>query len=74
MNNNMISDKDWLTTLLLAIFLGKLGIHRFYTGKIGTGLLWLFTLGLFGIGWIVDIIMIACGSYRDKNSYFVKQK
>lgn len=45
--------------LVLCIFLGSMGIHRFYVGKIGTGILYLFTVGLFGIGWIVDIIMIA---------------
>lgn len=61
-----MSYKNWTTTLLLAIFLGELGIHRFYAGKIGTGILWLLTGGLFGIGWIVDIIMICTQTFTDK--------
>lgn len=59
------SPKSRLAALLLAIFLGELGIHRFYVGKIGTGLIWLFTVGFFGIGWLVDIILIAAGVFRD---------
>ncbi|HHV06537.1 MAG TPA: TM2 domain-containing protein [Anaerolineaceae bacterium] len=59
------SDKKKITALLLCIFLGVFGAHQFYVGKIGKGLLYLFTVGLFGIGWIVDIIKILIGSFRD---------
>lgn len=61
-----ISPKSKLMALVLCIFLGVLGIHRFYVGKIGTGILWLLTGGLFGIGWIVDIILILAGGFRDR--------
>ena len=64
--------KDWLTTLLLNIFLGVLGIHRFYVGKVGTGVLWLISGGLFGIGYIIDIVLIVLGSFTDKQGNFVK--
>ncbi len=59
--------KDWLTALLLCIFVGALGVHRFYVGKIGTGLLMLFTGGGCGIWWLIDIILIANGSFKDSN-------
>jgi len=60
------SDKNKITALLLCIFLGGLGIHRFYVGKIGTGIVWLLTGGVFGIGWIVDIVLIAVDKFKDK--------
>ena len=59
------SNKSRLVALLLCIFLGEFGAHRFYVGKIGTGLIYLFTAGLFGIGWIIDLIKICLGSFRD---------
>jgi hypothetical protein len=61
-----------LVTLLLCLFLGVLGIHRFYVGKIGTGLLWLFTGGLFGIGYIVDLILIITGNFTDKQGNVIR--
>ncbi len=67
------SEKDWLVTLLFAIFLGYLGIHRFYVGKIGTGILWLLTGGCLGIGALVDIIMIATENFTDDQSKLIVQ-
>ena len=67
-NSFMPAGKSKTVTLILCIFLGYLGVHRFYTGKIGTGILYLLTGGIFYIGWIVDIIKIATGSYRDGNN------
>lgn len=55
------------TALLFTIFLGGLGVHRFISGKIGTGVIWLLTGGCFGIGWLIDIIKVAMGTYTDKN-------
>lgn len=68
-----ISPKNKMVALLLCIFLGFLGAHRFYVGKIGTGVLYLFTYGLFGFGWIIDIILILCGSFKDSNNLPLKQ-
>lgn len=65
------SEKDWLTTLLLSIFVGGLGIHRFYVGKIGTGILWLFTAGCFGIGALVDLILIVCGKFTGEEGKLI---
>lgn len=60
----------WLT-FFLCLFLGVLGVHRFYVGKVGTGLLWLCTGGFFGIGFIVDLCTIALGGFRDKMGRFL---
>ncbi len=52
--------------LVISIFLGELGVDRFCVGKVGTGILKLITVGGCGIWWLIDIIMIACGSFTDK--------
>lgn len=69
-----VSNKNWLAALLLCIFLGQLGIHRFYVGKIGTGILMLLTAGGFGIWWIIDIILIASSTFTDKSGAVLKSK
>jgi TM2 domain-containing membrane protein YozV len=71
-SNRNVSPQNWVAALLLCIFLGVLGVHRFYVGKIGTGILMLLTGGVFGILWLIDIIMIAVGSFTDKGGRFVK--
>lgn len=68
----MKSEKDWLVTLLLSVFVGSLGIHRFYVGKIGTGILQLITVGGCGIWTLIDIIMIATGNFKDKDGNEIK--
>ena len=75
MNENNISsaksDKSFIILLLLSIFLGSLGIDRFYIGKIGTGILKLITFGGIGIWWLVDLIIIVSGKMKDKGGLVV---
>ncbi|WP_411676899.1 TM2 domain-containing protein [Caproicibacter sp.] len=67
-----VSPKSRLATLLLCFFLGVFGIHRFYVGKVGTGIIWLLTAGVFGIGSLIDFIMIICGVFKDQYGLEVK--
>lgn len=72
MNDIAVSDKGFVPTILLCFFLGVFGIHRFYVGKIGTGILMLLTLGGLGIWSLVDFIIIVCGNFKDKNGLPIK--
>lgn len=58
---------DKTAALLITIFLGELGVHRFMAGKIGTGIIWLLTFGCFGIGYIVDVVQVATGKFTKKD-------
>ncbi len=60
-----VSEKEWLVTLLLCLFLGGLGIHRFYTGHTVIGIIQLFTVGGCGIWALIDFILILVGSFKD---------
>lgn len=60
------SPKARFIALLLCWFLGNLGAHRFYVGKMGTAILMIFTLGGLGIWVLIDLILIFVGSFRDK--------
>lgn len=64
--------KSKVTAALLCFFFGGLGVHRFYVGKIGTGILWLVTVGFCGVGTLIDFIMILCGKFTDKSGNYVK--
>lgn len=68
LTNQSGAPKDKKVALLLCVFFGGVGAHRFYEGRIGTAILWMFTCGLFGIGWFADIIRIACAP----NPYYIK--
>lgn len=61
-----MSDKKALPVFLLCLFLGPLGAHRFYVGKVGTGLLALLTLGAVGIWTLVDLFLIATNRFTDR--------
>ena len=59
--------KNKWVAFLLCLFLGMFGAHKFYEGKIGMGIVYLFTGGLFGIGWLIDCIALLC----KPNPYYI---
>lgn len=66
------SDKNFVVAILLCLFVGAFGVHRFYVGKIGTGILQLITLGGLGIWALIDLIMIIVGAFKDKQGVPIK--
>ena len=72
-SSGLTTDNTWLVTLLLCLFVGFLGIHRFYVGKSGTGFLQIITFGGFGIWVLIDLIMIVMGKFTDKEGNFISR-
>ena len=66
MNTTNASPRSRAIALILCFFLGWLGAHRFYVGKIGTGILMTLTLGGFGFWVVADLVVVVCGAFRDK--------
>jgi len=66
------SEKSFVTTLILAIVVGFLGVHRFYVGKTGTGIIQLLTFGGVGIWSFIDIIMIIVQKFTDSKGLLIK--
>lgn len=67
-----VSEKSGIACLLFLLLLGPFGLHRFYVGKIGTGILFLITAGGLGIWWLLDLIILIVGSFTDAGGNFVK--
>ena len=70
--SNSKSIKSYAVTVILVLLTGFLGGHRFYAGKVGTGLLFLLTGGFLLIGWIIDIFTVLFGNFTDKTGSFVR--
>lgn len=64
-NNIRISKKSRLVAFLLCYIFGMFGAHRFYVGKKGTAILYILTMGLFGVGMLIDALMIILGKFKD---------
>lgn len=60
-----------IIALFLCFFGGYFGLHNFYVGRIGRGILYVFTVGIFGFGWIYDLILILCGVFKDKDGNYL---
>lgn len=61
-----------IIAFVLCLFFGWLGFHRFYTGSVVLGLLYLLTCGFLGIGVIIDLLLLLCGTYRNGRGQYLK--
>jgi TM2 domain-containing membrane protein YozV len=72
LQSNSKSEKGYVPMILLCFFVGGLGVHRFYAGKIGTGILMLLTLGGLGIWTLIDFVIIVLGNFKDADGLAIK--
>lgn len=72
LEKSTISEKSRLVAFLLCFFVGVFGVHRFYVGKIGSGVAQILTFGGMGVWTLVDMIVIICGSFKDKDGKYIK--
>ena len=70
-NTEGVSEKSRLIAFLLAFFVGVLGVHRFYLGRVGSGVAMILTLGGLGLWAMIDWIIILCGSFKDSEGKVV---
>jgi TM2 domain-containing membrane protein YozV len=73
-SQGQVSPKGYVPAILICLFLGMFGIHRFWVGKIGTGILMLLTLGGAGIWNLIDLVMIIVGKFTDKQGRLIKSE
>ena len=79
-NSNEMSDKNGIVCLLLLLFLGEFGAHKFYAGRIAGGVVMLIlTITIIGIIvslilWIIDLIQLLCGNFKDAEGKYIKIK
>jgi hypothetical protein len=67
------SDKSRGVALALAVFLGVFGAHRFYAGKVNSGILMACTLGGMGIWYLYDCILVGAGQFRDSDGRLIRR-
>lgn len=71
-SGNNVSEKNWVATFLLCFLFGGIGIHRFYVGRIGSAIAMILTLGGLGFWWLVDLIVILFGNFKDSEGKKIK--